>query len=103
MQPHNLIELMNACIALTESRKEGRGAVSDKKLFRMIPGPDFPTGASIMGYDNAKKLYKTGNGGIIVRAITHVEEIKYRKGSRSAIIVTELPYQVREKDTRQYK
>lgn len=94
--PHNLGELMDACIALTESREEGQKPVTDKKLFSLVPAPDFPTGATIMGTDGAHKLYTTGNGGISLRAVTHIEQIKAGKGAmtRTAIIVTELPYQV---------
>jgi DNA gyrase subunit A len=70
--------------------------VSDAKLFSLVPAPDFPTGATIMGTDGARKLYSTGNGGIVLRAVTHIEQIKGGKGAmtRTAIIVTELPYQV---------
>ena len=93
--PHNLGEIMNGCIALTESRKEGAQKVTDKQLLKLVPGPDFPTKASIMGRDGAEKLYKTGNGGIVIRAKTHVEAVKAkRKPGRTAIVVTELPYQV---------
>lgn len=94
--PHNLGELMDGCIALTESREDDAKPLSDKQLFRLIPAPDFPTGASILGLDGAKKLYMTGNGGIKIRAVTHIEEVKGGKGSkkRTAIIVNELPYQV---------
>ena len=94
--PHNLGELMDACVALTKSREEGMKEVSDDALFRLVPAPDFPTSAAIMGTEGAKKLYRTGNGGIMMRAITHIEEIKAGKGTmkRTAIIVTELPYQV---------
>eukprot|EP00557_Chaetoceros_sp_GSL56_P013786 CAMPEP_0176483174 /NCGR_PEP_ID=MMETSP0200_2-20121128/3780_1 /TAXON_ID=947934 /ORGANISM="Chaetoceros sp., Strain GSL56" /LENGTH=905 /DNA_ID=CAMNT_0017879563 /DNA_START=100 /DNA_END=2814 /DNA_ORIENTATION=+ len=94
--PHNLGELMDACIALTQSREEGEKPISDSKLYSLVPAPDFPTGATIMGTDGAKKLYSTGNGGIVLRAVTHIEQIKAGKGAmtRTAIIVTELPYQV---------
>lgn len=94
--PHNLSELMDACMAITKSQEDGAKPVTDKKLFRLVPAPDFPTGASIMGTEGAQALYTTGNGGVIMRAIMHVEQVKYGKGSktRSAIIVTELPYQV---------
>ena len=94
--PHNLGELMDACMAITAANEEGAEEVTDAKLFQMIPGPDFPTGALIMGKDGARKLYKTGNGGVVMRAVTHVEQIKYGKAGkkRAAIIVTELPYQV---------
>lgn len=94
--PHNLKELMNACQALTESRKADGTSVDDKELFRIIPGPDFPTGATIMGSSGAKQLYETGNGGIVMRATTEMEQVVVGKSklSRSAIIVTQLPYQV---------
>jgi len=94
--PHNLSELMDACTALTRSEEDGAKPVTDDKLFRLVPGPDFPTGASIMGTEGALKLYTTGSGGVVMRAVMHVEQVKYGKGSkmRSAIIATELPYQV---------
>ena len=94
--PHNLGELMAACKAMTESREEGEKPITDRKLFSLIPAPDFPTGATIMGKDGAKKLFTTGNGGIIQRAVTHMEQVKSGKGKskRTAIIVSELPYQV---------
>jgi len=93
--PHNLCELMNACIALTSSREKNASLLDDDELFKLIPGPDFPTGASILGSEDSKKLYTSGNGGIIIRAVTNLEQIKGAKGkNRSAIIVTELPYQV---------
>ncbi len=94
--PHNLGELMNACVALTKSRDSGK-KVSDDKLLRLVPGPDFPTHGLIMGTDGSRKLYKTGNGGITMRAVTHMEQVKTGKSGKStktAIIVTELPYQV---------
>lgn len=85
---------MNACIALTRSRENGAKQISDKELLQLVPGPDFPTGATIMGHDGARKLYKTGNGGIIMRSKTHIETVKGKRSERTAIIVTELPYQV---------
>jgi len=92
--PHNLNELMNACIALLESRMDGAAELSDNDLFGIVPGPDFPTGATIMGTSGAKQLYQTGNGGIVMRATTQVEKVVVGKQARSAIIVTELPFQV---------
>ena len=59
----------------------------------MVPGPDFPTGASIMGTSGAKQLYMTGNGGVVLRAVTEMEQVS-RGAARTAIIVKELPYQV---------
>jgi DNA gyrase subunit A len=95
--PHNLSELMDACIALTSSREEKVPKVSDAKLFQLVPAPDFPTAAKIIGMEASKKLYSTGSGGITLRAVTHFEDIKISKTTkttRSAIVVTELPYQV---------
>jgi len=94
--PHNLNELLDACIAMTSSREENAEPLSEKELLRIVPAPDFPTGASIMGLDGARKLYTTGNGGVMMRAVTHMEQVKTGKNSkkRTAIIVTELPYQV---------
>ena len=83
--PHNLGEVCDATIALLD------GEVSDAELLEIIPGPDFPTGALIMGRGGAKQGVLTGRGTVTMRAKTHVEEI--RKG-REAIIVTELPFQV---------
>jgi len=84
--PHNLKELMAACVAMLE------GDVTDEELFQIIPAPDFPTGATILGTDGARELYKTGNGGVVMRAITKVEKVA-GKTQRNAIIVTSLPYQ----------
>jgi DNA gyrase subunit A len=94
--PHNLKELMNACQAILESRREGAKALTDDELFRIVPGPDFPTGANIMGTSGARQLYQTGNGGVMMRATTQVEKIVVGKNKqpRTAIVVTELPYQV---------
>lgn len=92
--PHNLIEIMAACTAIVGARQSGN-KVTDKQLLSLVPAPDFPTGANILGTNGAKKLYTTSNGGIIMRATTQVENIVTGKSkSRSAIIVTELPYQV---------
>jgi DNA gyrase subunit A len=93
--PHNLEELMNACMAMTKSRNEGEKEVTDNALMNMIPGPDFPTAATIIGKSGARKLFTTGNGGIVMRAVMHLEQVnKGKKSIRNAIIVTELPYQV---------
>jgi DNA gyrase subunit A len=96
--PHNLREILAACKALVASRIDPANILTDGQLLTLVPGPDFPTHASIMGTDGAKKLYTTGNGGIVMRAITQLEEVARSTGtgqtSRTAIIVTELPYQV---------
>jgi DNA gyrase subunit A len=94
--PHNLRELLTACIALTNARMNTEAnPVSDQKLLKIIPGPDFPTGGVILGTEGAQKLYTTGNGGIVMRAVTQIESFRTTgKSERTAIIVTELPYQV---------
>lgn len=95
--PHNLNELLTACTALAQSRQSGGHAVSEKELLKLVPGPDFPTKATILGQDGARSLYTTGNGGITLRATTLMEKIvtgKRNAVTRTAIIVTELPYQV---------
>ncbi len=83
--PHNIAEVINACLALLKNN-----ALSEEELFSFIPAPDFPTGGIICGRAGIVKAYRTGRGNLIVRAVVDVEETK--KGS--ALIVTELPYQV---------
>lgn len=94
--PHNLREILSACRALVGGRTDPTKEIDDGQLVRLVPGPDFPTGASILGTDGAKKLYTTGNGGVIMRAVTEMETVLRGKGqtSRTAIVVKELPYQV---------
>jgi len=90
--PHNIGEILNACIALI--RDPG---LSNDNLMQIVPGPDFPTGGSIMGKTGVRNMYTTGRGGIQVRATTHIEQIPQKRGaSRDAIIVTELPYQTQK-------
>jgi DNA gyrase subunit A len=89
--PHNLGEIVSGLLALID-----RPDLSLADLLRLIPGPDFPTGGEIVGNGSLEEVYSTGRGGISVRGITHFEEIQPGKGRhrRSAIIVTEFPYQV---------
>ena len=82
--PHNLGEILDGVLALIE-----RPGMSDDELFRLIPGPDFPTGGIIQGRVGILSAYKTGRGSIVVRGKAEVEEIRK---DRQAIIVTELPY-----------
>ena len=82
---YNLGEVCNGILAILDNP-----SVTDDELFTIIPGPDFPTGAMIMGRAGAYKAHTTGRGSIIVRAKTHMEEFH----DHQAIIVTELPYQV---------
>ena len=84
--PHNLGEVADATIALLEN-----GDLSDEELLTHIPGPDFPTGGLIMGQSGSRSGVLTGRGSVIMRAKTHIEEIRK---DRQAIIVTEIPYQV---------
>jgi DNA gyrase subunit A len=85
--PHNLGEVVNACLALIDDPSLTLAA-----LMQLVPGPDFPTAGIINGAQEIVSGYKTGRGRLSVRARTHVEELE--KGGRQAIVVTELPYQV---------
>ncbi len=89
--PHNLGEVIEGLIALID-----RPNLSNEKLFDLIPGPDFPTGAEIIDTKGIYDAYRTGRGSIPIRGIASFEEIQPGKGKRSrqAIVVTELPYQV---------
>ena len=84
--PHNLIEVCNAAIAVMENP-----AIDLPDLMEIIPGPDFPTGALILGRSGIYSAYSTGRGSVVMRSKTHVEPMR---GDREAIIVTEVPYQV---------
>ncbi len=84
--PHNLGEVVDACLALIENPD-----LSSEALMEHVPAPDFPTGGLILGWSGARKAYLQGRGSIIVRARTHTEEIRR---DRWAIIVDEIPYQV---------
>ncbi|MEM6433045.1 MAG: DNA gyrase subunit A [Cyanobacteria bacterium P01_D01_bin.115] len=89
--PHNLSEVVDGLIALID-----RPTLSDESLFELIPGPDFPTGGQIIDRKGIADAYRTGRGSIPVRGITQLEEVRPGRGRqrRTAIIVTELPYQV---------
>jgi len=84
--PHNLGEILDACLALIANPK-----LSDDELFRLVPGPDFPTAGAIQGKAGILSAYKTGRGSITLRGKAHFEEIRK---DRHAVIVTELPYMV---------
>ncbi len=84
--PHNLGEVIDACVAYIDDPE-----ISIDDLIEIVPGPDFPTGASIMGRGGIRAAYHLGRGSVIMRAKTSVEEIRK---DREAIIVHELPYQV---------
>ena len=84
--PHNLGEIINACIALIDDPQLTLAA-----LMQLVPGPDFPTAGIINGAAEIVAAYKTGRGRIYVRARTHVEELDR---GRQQVVVTELPFQV---------
>ena len=84
--PHNLGEIINACLAIIENSE-----ISIQQLMEIVPGPDFPTAGIINGARGIAEAYATGRGRIYVRARTEIEN--YDKG-KQAIIITELPYQV---------
>ena len=88
--PHNLTEVINACICILDNPD---ATLND--LMRHISGPDFPTKGIIMGRNGIRQAYATGRGRIIVRARTEFEE--YGRDHRTRIIVTELPYQVNKR------
>ena len=88
--PHNLQELVDATIYLIDNFDRYEDITVDD-LMEHIPGPDFPTGASIIGGEGLKQAYATGRGRIIMRANMEIEEMR---GGRFRIVVTEIPYQI---------
>ena len=84
--PHNLVETINAIVALIDDPE-----ISVTQLMDSLPGPDFPTGAFIYGREGIRQAYETGKGVIQLRARALIE--RDRKGERENIIITELPYQ----------
>jgi DNA gyrase subunit A len=88
MPPHNLGETIGAIIELIDNP----GADADR-LMRHIKGPDFPTGAIVVGRTGIRDAYRSGRGRIVMRARAHIEELR---GGKSAVIVTELPYGVKK-------
>jgi DNA gyrase subunit A len=85
--PHNLQEVVDACLALL-----GDAELSVEDLIALVPAPDFPTAGIIYGTEGVKEGYRTGRGRVVIRARTHTEEVE--KGNRAAIVIDELPYQV---------
>lgn len=86
MAPHNLGESIDACIAYMKDPE-----ISIEDLNKIIPGPDFPTGAYILGKSGIKDAYTTGRGKVKLRAVAKIEPFKK---NRERIIITEIPYQV---------
>src|SRR5215212_8052330 len=86
--PHNLGEVVGAVVTLIE-----KPDASVEDLMKHVKGPDFPTGAIIVGRSGIRDAYRTGRGRVVMRARAHIEELR---GGKSAIIVTELPYGVKK-------
>jgi len=86
--PHNLSEVIDACVALIDNPDMELDA-----LMKLVPAPDFPTAGLILDAAGLKEAYETGRGRIVLRARTHFEDFE-RGGERQAIVTTELPYQV---------
>lgn len=90
--PHNLNEIVDALIALIDDPE-----LSDEKLLKLVPGPDFPTAGEIIDQNGIKEAYLTGKGLIPVRGVATIEQLKSQKKrsrEKTAIIITELPFQV---------
>jgi DNA gyrase subunit A len=86
--PHNLVETIDAVVAYIDDP-----GIDVKALMKHIKGPDFPTGGIIVGHGGIREAYETGRGRVRVRALAHIEPLSHGK---EAIIVTELPYQVKK-------
>lgn len=84
--PHNLAEAIDAILAIAENPD-----IEVADLMQILKGPDFPTGAYILGKSGIKKAYETGNGTILLRSKTHIEEMA---NGKNRILITEIPYQV---------
>jgi DNA gyrase subunit A len=95
MPPHNMREVIDAAIWAIESSQEPTPpTLSEKqrKLLELVPGPDFPTGAYIIGRQGIRQAYLTGRGAVVMRAKAEIEISK--KGDRSSIVIDAIPYQV---------
>ena len=88
MPPHRLSEVVDAIMALIDEPE-----ISLEELAKHVKGPDFPTGAIIVGRQGIREAYRSGRGRIIMRARAHIEELR---GGKTAIVVTELPYGVKK-------
>ncbi len=89
--PHNLRETINAVVKIIDNRVEEDRATEIEEILNIIKGPDFPTGAEILGTRGIEEAYRTGRGKIRVRAVTNIETLQ---NGKNRIVVTELPYMV---------
>ena len=83
---HNLAEVIDACCAYIDNPD-----ISVEELMEIVPGPDFPTGGVILGKSGIRSAYQSGRGSLVIRGKVHIEEVRK---DRSAIVVSEVPYQV---------
>ena len=88
--PHNLREVIGAVVKIIDDQMENK-ETSIKDIMKIVKGPDFPTGATILGTRGINEAYRTGRGKIVVRAVSNIETMA---NGKSRIIVTELPYMV---------
>ncbi|MDY5704015.1 MAG: DNA gyrase subunit A [Lachnospiraceae bacterium] len=89
--PHNLREVIGACVKMINNRVEENRDTEIDELLDIIKGPDFPTGGMILGHSGIEEAYRTGRGKIRVRAVTDIEPME---NGKHRIVVTELPYMV---------
>ena len=89
--PHNLREVINAVVRIIDNTIEEQRETTIEEILEIVKGPDFPTGATILGRRGIEEAYRTGRGKIRVRAVTEIETLP---NGKSRIIVTELPYLV---------
>ncbi len=89
--PHNLREIVDGTVALIDNPE-----ITIPELMEYVKGPDFPTGATILGTEGIRSAFETGRGSVLMRAVTSFEEVDGGKGKhdRTAVIISELPYQV---------
>ncbi len=88
--PHNLGEVVDACLAMIDRAVGGGDPLTIEELMEIVPGPDFPTGAIILGRTGCRNAYAEGRGSIIVRSRYKIEE---GRGDKRSIVLTEIPYQ----------
>ena len=89
--PHNLMEVIGAVVKMIDNRVENDRDTTMEEIMEIVKGPDFPTGATILGRRGIEEAYRTGRSKIKVRAVTNIETMA---NGKSRIIVTELPYMV---------
>ena len=89
--PHNLREVINAVVKIIDDQIEDKDETAIEEILNIIKGPDFPTGATILGTRGIEEAYRTGRGKIRVRAVTNIEPMA---NGKNRVVVTELPYMV---------